>query len=87
MFATTGLVCASTPGVDEMSEGQRPMGVDAMGLVPGHAYTIVQARVIERGPYRGAQVLMVRHAVWGSRLVVLSAWRDGLAWPGLLIWL
>lgn len=40
------LVCASTPGVDELTEAGRPGSTKGSGLVPGHAYTVVQARRI-----------------------------------------
>ena len=35
------LMCCSTPGEDKFSEKQRPGG--AGGLVPGHAYTLLNA--------------------------------------------
>ena len=34
------------------------------GLVPGHAYTVLQVRQIQQGYYRGAQVLQIR-SPWG----------------------
>jgi hypothetical protein len=58
------LICASSPGVDEMSEGHRPTGAST-GLVPGHAYTVVQARIIQHGKYAGSRVLQIRNP-WGS---------------------
>ena len=56
------LIAASTPGVDAHTEGGSREG---RGLVPGHAYTVVQARVIQRGRYKGANVLQMRNP-WGE---------------------
>ena len=42
------VICASTPGVDTLTEGGGgPKGDDEGGLVPGHAYSLISAREIE----------------------------------------
>jgi hypothetical protein len=59
------ILCASTPGVDTLTEGGKSSAGEH-GLVPGHAYTVVQARRIQRdGPHKGAEVLQLRNP-WGS---------------------
>ena len=57
------VVCASTPGTDTFTEGGGPS--QAHGLVPGHAYTVIQVRRIKNGPYRGSRVLQIRNP-WGK---------------------
>ena len=66
------VVCASTPGLDTFTEGGG--ATEAHGLVPGHAYTVVQARRIGRGKYAGAEVLQVRNP-WG-KFEWGGAWSD-----------
>ena len=58
------LVCCSTPGQDQMTEGDRPSDA-AAGLVPGHAYTLISARRLESGAHSGAQLLKIRNP-WGN---------------------
>ena len=53
------LICCSTPGQDTISEGARPASA-AGGLVPGHAYTLIEVRRLQRGRYRGAELLKLR---------------------------
>ena len=67
-------MCASTPGVDTLTESSRP-AARAGGLVPGHAYTVIQARKLHRGPYAGAEVLQMRNP-WGT-FEWKGAWSDG----------
>lgn len=59
------IICASTPGTDTMTETGGKPGANQSGLVPGHAYTVVQARRIKVGKYAGAEVVQVRNP-WGS---------------------
>ena len=51
------IVCASTPGTDTFTEGGGGRGGGKTGLVPGHAYTVLQARCIRKGRFQGAQVM------------------------------
>ena len=56
------LMSASTPGVDQQTEcGSR----GGSGLVPGHAYTVIRAHVVQMGRYKGSEILQVRNP-WGS---------------------
>ena len=51
------LICASTPGTDTFTEGGGARGGGATGLVPGHAYTVVQCRRLRKnGRYKGSSV-------------------------------
>ena len=59
------IVCASTPGTDTFTEGGGGRGGGQSGLVPGHAYTVLQARRIKFGAYKGASVLQLRNP-WGE---------------------
>ena len=59
------IVCASTPGTDTFTEGGGGRGGGATGLVPGHAYTVLQARSIRKGRFQGAQVMQLRNP-WGE---------------------
>jgi hypothetical protein len=44
------IMCASTPGTDTFTEGGGGRGGNKTGLVPGHAYTVVQARPLRALP-------------------------------------
>ena len=58
------LICCSTPGHDQMTEGSRP-GESVGGLVPGHAYTLIAAKRLESGAHAGAELLKIRNP-WGN---------------------
>ena len=68
------ILCASTPGTDTFTEGGGGRGGGKTGLVPGHAYTVVQARMIRSGRYKGTQVLQMRNP-WGE-FEWTGAWSD-----------
>ena len=56
------VVCCSTPGVDTLTEGG---GKDKKaGLVPGHAYSLISARVLPAS-FGGARLVKLRNP-WGN---------------------
>mmetsp|Transcript_23375 Transcript_23375/g.64260 ORF Transcript_23375/g.64260 Transcript_23375/m.64260 type:complete len:740 (+) Transcript_23375:2140-4359(+) len=63
------VVCCSTPGQDQMTEGGRP-GDQEGGLVPGHAYSLISARKL----HSGAEILKLRNP-WGT-FEWQGAWSD-----------
>ena len=55
------LICCSTAGVDTVTEGGIFARSRGGGLVPGHAYTVISAVQLSRGPYKGEQLLKLRN--------------------------
>jgi len=51
-------MCAGTDGVDEFTEGDGPS--DSHGIVPGHAYSVIDARERE-----GVKLVHIRNP-WGE---------------------